>query len=352
MIESKHARLLIALVIAAAGCDTGPTPMDDGGAPPDGGGLCDGVLCDNDVFCDGLETCDESNGECVPGADPCSSGEVCVEETDECLPAALPECEIGTSAGTAACDYSCIGSTSAPVGGAEVTVSAFLADMMDGSPEPDTLVHVYLDNEPGTSDTCGAGCLEMTTDAAGRFEVSAPEGSWFAYRIVARAGGGDVRPLVDSVERNLVASGSSDAVLTSVQPSLRDILPLLWGFSRTDGTAMIIGGAEDCGGARVSNLQVHVFDPDGIEVGTERYFDGTGTPSPTATMSALDGLYASVEVPVPADGRPVRVELWGTLPGDDFQTRVGCEETRLLGDGLSLLDIRPLREDGPASCRP
>ena len=47
--------------------------------------------CDNGLFCDGTETCNQETGMCVDGADPvcgdglfCNGNEVCDEETDAC----------------------------------------------------------------------------------------------------------------------------------------------------------------------------------------------------------------------------------------------------------------------------
>jgi hypothetical protein len=47
-------------------------------------GGCDvNADCDNDLFCDGLETCEE--GVCQDGTPPCMTGETCDEENDECI---------------------------------------------------------------------------------------------------------------------------------------------------------------------------------------------------------------------------------------------------------------------------
>jgi hypothetical protein len=47
------------------------------------------------MFCNGEETCDEENDECLPGDDPCPSG-ICDEDNDICLIEILPECETDT----------------------------------------------------------------------------------------------------------------------------------------------------------------------------------------------------------------------------------------------------------------
>ncbi|MCX8072135.1 MAG: hypothetical protein N3C12_06765 [Candidatus Binatia bacterium] len=51
------------------------------------GGFCGGGQsrnCDNGLFCDGVEACDENSRQCVSAETPCSSGEVCLEAEDLC----------------------------------------------------------------------------------------------------------------------------------------------------------------------------------------------------------------------------------------------------------------------------
>ena len=75
-------------------------------------------LCDDGLFCNGLETCDETGtagvvtGICVPGTPPvCDNGlfcdglEICDEGTDSCAPGTAPVCENGDFCdGTETCD--------------------------------------------------------------------------------------------------------------------------------------------------------------------------------------------------------------------------------------------------------
>jgi len=76
------------------GCQNGTPPCDDGvDCTIDG---CDedtlscttntpsDALCDNDQFCDGLETCDVLDG-CSTTGSPCLTGEVCDEDEDACV---------------------------------------------------------------------------------------------------------------------------------------------------------------------------------------------------------------------------------------------------------------------------
>jgi len=54
------------------------------------GGTCAGTsenFCDDDVACNGAETCDELADRCVPGATTCGGGEVCDPSQDTCVTA-------------------------------------------------------------------------------------------------------------------------------------------------------------------------------------------------------------------------------------------------------------------------
>ncbi len=56
-------------------------------------GFCGGGQsrnCDNGIFCDGIESCDEGRRQCVAAASPCSSGEVCLESERACATPTAP----------------------------------------------------------------------------------------------------------------------------------------------------------------------------------------------------------------------------------------------------------------------
>lgn len=56
------------------------------------------TLCDDTLFCTGVETCNASTG-CVDGSNPCPAGEECDESGDTCMTAAMctsdPDCDDG-----------------------------------------------------------------------------------------------------------------------------------------------------------------------------------------------------------------------------------------------------------------
>ena len=50
--------------------------------------------CNDDQFCNGIETCDAPNCTCLPGTDPCPIDTECNEATDTCDP--IPAASIPT----------------------------------------------------------------------------------------------------------------------------------------------------------------------------------------------------------------------------------------------------------------
>ena len=101
---------LVALLLAAAACGDDDTSPVDGGSDlgRDASLICTAV-CDNRVFCDGIESCApgttgaDSRG-CVPGTPPCAAGESCVEVTTSCRPCASVDADRD---GVTDCDGDC-----------------------------------------------------------------------------------------------------------------------------------------------------------------------------------------------------------------------------------------------------
>ena len=49
-------------------------------------GECDeDTDCDDGLFCNGPETCDQQTGECVDGTAPCGADQDCDEQLDQCV---------------------------------------------------------------------------------------------------------------------------------------------------------------------------------------------------------------------------------------------------------------------------
>jgi len=53
------------------------------------GGCTEDADCDDDLFCNGIESCADATSEtdavCVDGDEPCEAGEICLEDSDECV---------------------------------------------------------------------------------------------------------------------------------------------------------------------------------------------------------------------------------------------------------------------------
>jgi len=85
-----------------------------------------------------------------------------------------------------------------------------------------------------------------------------------------------------------------------------------------------------------------------------RYFNGISFPSATQPYTNVDGLYAAANMPVPAttDGNgKIRVEAWEDhVGGMDTPRMWGCEEVNVFADGVTIINVRPFRSDGPHDC--
>ncbi|GBD24906.1 hypothetical protein HRbin30_00220 [bacterium HR30] len=71
-------------------CSTGPFCLVDEVCT---GGFCGGGQsrnCDNGIFCDGVESCNEELRQCVSAGSPCSSSEVCIESEQACATPTAP----------------------------------------------------------------------------------------------------------------------------------------------------------------------------------------------------------------------------------------------------------------------
>ena len=77
------------------------------------GGVCGGTArqCDDGVFCNGVEICDEDNDQCAQGSEPCDDGafcngaETCDEDNDQCVNGTDPCPDDGTFCnGAEGCD--------------------------------------------------------------------------------------------------------------------------------------------------------------------------------------------------------------------------------------------------------
>ncbi|UCC29374.1 MAG: hypothetical protein JSU86_14375 [Phycisphaerales bacterium] len=84
----------------AGQCTNPPTDCDDGdlctidSCDSATGCFVEPRVCDDDgVFCNGVEECDSATGLCVSAGDPCAQGENCDEANDECRPACTTDAD-------------------------------------------------------------------------------------------------------------------------------------------------------------------------------------------------------------------------------------------------------------------
>lgn len=219
----------------------------------------------------------------------------------------------------------------------------------------------------GTS--CGTGCESVMTDSTGAATVNGFANGWYAYRVFAQTGPTSSTMFLDSIQANEPApaaaggtvTGNAVSLLTAMLISEAELIP------RVPGTTTIAGRMFDCGGNDVSNAIVRAYHADGTEIRqgvdpTEphyAYFDGSENPDALATYTNTDGLYVGVNVtPVTATAggsERIRVESWAfTGTGTGTATRIGCESVEAFADGVSIVNIGPLRSDYDAAdpCHP
>lgn len=306
---------VLALALPIVGCDSDPDPVDGGGGGTDAGG-----------------------------------------ETDAGMTTDLPDpVTIQDSAMMAvAADYSCVGTATAPTGGADVSFTITAEDFFDGELVGDLSVDFFPDGV--VADGCTGTCMNVTTDASGVATVMAGEGGWYAYRI--NAGDGTrtdgMSPYAQATQINeVVPAASGNGTLNAVQTSTIATVGSIAGLVVQPGTAIVTGTAQDCAGNPVQNAQLRVFDASGeIEFGSatngpRRFYFTGAIPNSMFTSSTDNGLFGAGNLPT---GSPLRIEVWGvTAAGGDLQL-LGCEMVDPVADGISIVNVGGLRSDGPSGC--
>ncbi len=275
----------------------------------------------------------------------------------------LPPLEAYTEGATAfeatTADYSCLGTRTAPTGGAPIDVEFQLRDFQDGFEVPGATVWLFDDNM--IANECVGACQNFTTDGLGNATVRLPAGGWYAYRVLPFDGPTARTTVFGVFQYNepapMAAGGAVEG--NSISGTTIDLIPALLGITREAGRAIVAGRFTDCVDEHnIANLQVRIYDPDGnfIQPGGRttdpnyHYFMGLVTgnvPDQTAQFSASDGLYVVPQVPL-VDDRPYRVEAWGNLDG--VEQRISCESARLFTDSITILNLGPMRADPDPVC--
>jgi hypothetical protein len=281
------------------------------------------------------------------------------------LPTDLPRTSVGTPAmpDAAAADYSCMGSATAPMGGAPVDFTFQLRGFGSGDAVNDATVWFFPDNI--VRETCDGTCVELVTDAMGDGMVTSPASGWYAYRVFERPGPTAGSRYVDSVQINEPAPATTGGSVegNAVSASTLNLIPAAFGFTRVPTTAIIAGAVRDCADDNVRGAIIRLYRADGCEIlnGTEAsdphiaYFDGMENPDNLSLFTQVDGLYASANVTAPATGfETIRVEAWARTTDGGPIERVGCEAVGIYENGVSIVNIAPMRSDYPAGhpCAP
>ena len=275
--------------------------------------------------------------------------------------ATLPLATTGTVAmpEAAPADFACAGTRVAPTPGADISYTFNATFFSLGGASRSTRVWFFPDNM--VRDTCDpAVCQEIMTDTAtGSAAVHGPASAWYAYRVFAHAGPTSSTTVMDSAQYNEAAPDVAGGTVTGnvVAQQTIDLIPAVFGYERAPGTTLLAGRVFDCAGDPIRGAVFRIYEGgapicDGT-LTTEThlaYFDGNETPDGTATYTNVDGLYAAINVPIPADPTSlVRVEAWGrTAAGDPASgRRLGCEAIRVITNAVTIVNIGPLRSDYP-----
>lgn len=267
-------------------------------------------------------------------------------------------------ANSTAVSTSCVGTATQPTAGANVDITLdLIAFGQHGDRAPNTHVCFCPTNviDPAALQAtggCGA-CQDVMTDGSGHASVTARANGWYGYRVFGHRGATPGTTFVDSIQVNEPAPAASGATVegNAVTVLTENLILAAQLLELAPGTTTIAGRIDDCGGHEISNAIVRAFHADGTEiiagedVTSQRfaYFDGSENPDASATYTNTDGLYVVVNIPT-TSGERIRVEAWGYTGTDatGTPTRLGCEAVEAFPDGVSIVNILPLRNDYPA----
>jgi hypothetical protein len=261
--------------------------------------------------------------------------------------------------GTTPADFACRGSATAPTPGDMIPVTMSLLSFgQDGDHAPDVRVCFCADNVLSPEAIAGTGCgacQDGTSSTTGEVSFMARAGGWYAYRVFAHMGPTSRTTFLDSAQVNetapMTAGGTIDG--NAVSALTANTIPAAELISRTPGSTTIAGRVLDCDGP-IRGAIIRAFHadgseiPEGVNVGDShyRFFNGTESPDSNATFTAGDGLYITANVIAASAGEVIRVETWANVDGVDAQ--IGCEAISIFPNGISIVNVGPMRSDYPA----
>lgn len=254
-----------------------------------------------------------------------------------------------TPSGAAPANLSCLGQRTAPQPGSATsfTLPAVSFGQVDGMGNPVLVpgleVQVFADNVVPDDLTCTGSCSLATDLGDGTYQLSLPEGGWWAYRVVERAAGPGPAVL-RSFEVNAPAS-NEEFFNTILEPVLSGLYQSL--AVPLDTTAATISGRfVDCDGNPVEGARITLADATGKPIDFDAstlalYLDPL--PDPNLDATTYEGRWAATNVPLHAGG--IAVQVWS-----DNDVLVGCEVFPVAATGLSTGRVRPLRADAATAC--
>lgn len=245
-----------------------------------------------------------------------------------------------------AADFSCMGSRTAPTNGDPTDFPVQVNDFQSGNAVPNAVVQIFDDNVVPATDDCG-DCFEFTADAEGRGTATASAGGWFAVRVLGIEG-----TTARTLQYNLVPPSGTQTAL-SISNSTLNTVPALVGLSRQAGTGVLAGSARDCNDLTVAGVVLRIFLADGTEVpasggrtepGFFYFSESTGLPAGSEEFTTSNGQFGAANLA--ASTEPARLEVWGRLEAGGEIQRLGCEESSIVGDTISIINVGPSRSDG------
>ncbi len=252
---------------------------------------------------------------------------------------------VSTSSGPA--DFSCLGAPRASGAVADITLRA--TDFQTGDVVDAVEVHAFVDGRMVDGACVAPDCIVATTPASGLIAARAHAPGELAYRMLRHMGPTSASTRVETFGYGIDIAAAGDTVSgAGLSLATMNLVPTILGFRRSTGTATVMGVAHDCAGRPVSGLRACVV-ADGVPVlegvaGADphyRYFNGDSFPSPTATETAIDGLFGAYNLPVPAAGSWGDITVYGRLPADAAPRALFHTRARLGADAVTLITQRP-----------
>lgn len=262
-------------------------------------------------------------------------------------------------------DLSCVGVWTEPErDGATSNFTLWTGDFQTNEMIPNIPFQYYPDNVVPVDASCTGTCVTTASNADSHVSLQGTTGAWFSYVVPPQdcstpssCGAPSTIPIL-TVQYNIPTP--ADGVLhpaRAVTLATLNLIPAVLGVTRQSGTGIIAGTFYDCQDHRIANMQARAYRPDGTfidsPVGSHtlpayRYFNGEQQPDATQRWTKEDGLFGALNLPVPSDGEPIRIEGWGNVDGT--WRMITCEKIRIFPDGVVAFNIRPDRADGPADC--